>query len=122
MRQRRATGERRNDLIDLMLDCVKEGKEEDTMCKEEEEETEDQYHRDMRMAASSEQQPHAKTTDHHHHQLIDEDIVVATAMIFMVAGYDTTGLTLSNVAYQLARQPAVQARLQARGYPTTFCF
>ena len=54
-----------------------------------------------------------KTTGGARHQLIDEDIVVATAMIFMVAGYDTTGLTLSYAAYELACQPAIQARLQA---------
>ena len=48
-----------------------------------------------------------------HSHLIDEDIVVATAMIFLVAGYDTTGLTLSYAAYHLAKNPGVQARLQA---------
>jgi hypothetical protein len=34
-------------------------------------------------------------------------------MIFLVAGYDTTGLTLSYAAYHLAKNPGVQARLQA---------
>ncbi len=48
-----------------------------------------------------------------HSHLIDEDILVATAMIFLVVGYDTRGLTLSYAAYHLAKNPAVQPRLQA---------
>ena len=38
--------------------------------------------------------------------------IVATALVIMVAGYDTTGSTLSFACYQLAKNPAVQDRLR----------
>merc|ERR1712001_447572 len=43
---------------------------------------------------------------------LDEDNIVATAMVLLVAGYDTTGMTLSYMAYQLSINPEVQQRLQ----------
>ena len=54
MRHRRETGERRNDLIDLMLDCVRQEKETRTTTKHEEEE--DQYERDMRLSSAADDQ------------------------------------------------------------------
>jgi hypothetical protein len=51
MRHRRETGERCNDLIDLMLDCVKQDKETTTTHEEEE----DQYERDMRLSSTDDQ-------------------------------------------------------------------
>ena len=43
---------------------------------------------------------------------IDDDAVIATAMILLIAGYDTTGMTLSFLSYYLADQPDIQNRLQ----------
>merc|ERR1719495_339797 len=43
---------------------------------------------------------------------LDEEAIVATALVIMVAGYDTTGSTLSFVCYQLAKNPDVQERLR----------
>jgi hypothetical protein len=54
MRHRRETGERRKDLIDLMLDCVKQEKE--TMTTTTHEEDEDQYERDMLLSSTAEDQ------------------------------------------------------------------
>jgi hypothetical protein len=51
MRHRRETGERRNDLIDLMLDCVRQEKETTTS----HDEDEDQYERDMRLSSADDQ-------------------------------------------------------------------
>ena len=43
---------------------------------------------------------------------MDEDVLVATAMIFMMAGYDTTATLLSYGSYALAKNPEAQTRLQ----------
>ena len=37
---------------------------------------------------------------------------IGTAMVFLVAGYDTTGMTLSWICYELAKNPDLQRRLQ----------
>ncbi len=41
--------------------------------------------------------------------------VVATALVLLVAGYDTTGQTLSYAAFELARNPKIQEKLQVTG-------
>ncbi len=72
VRERRSSGRRRNDMIDLMIDAI-----------ENEQKTE-----------------------------LDEDTVVATAMVLLIAGYDTTALTMSYCLWRLALNPEVQARVQ----------
>ena len=42
----------------------------------------------------------------------DELVIVATAVILLVAGYDTTGSTMSCVCYHIAKNPEVQERLR----------
>ena len=42
----------------------------------------------------------------------DELTIVATAMVMLIAGYDTTAQTLSFCAYELVKNPAIQKRLQ----------
>ena len=42
----------------------------------------------------------------------EEMTLVATAFIMLVAGYDTTGMTLSYLTHELAKNPEVQQRLQ----------
>merc|ERR1712181_71272 len=92
IQQRKATKERKGDLIDLMLDAMEGLKEE------EEEENEDQYEADMKMTHK------ANGKD------IDEMGFIGTAMVFLVAGYDTTGMTLSWICYELAKNPDLQRR------------
>merc|ERR1712107_365809 len=44
---------------------------------------------------------------------ISEDEVVATALVMLVAGYDTTGMTLTYLAYAMSQNPDIQQKLQA---------
>ena len=94
---RRESGERRNDMIDLMIDCTKDP---DSAASKENVEK-DQYEQDMTFS-------HVRKGK----EVFDEDTIVATAMVMLVAGYDTTGMTLSFMAYYLAKHPEVQAKLQ----------
>ena len=87
--ERRRTGLKKNDLIDLMLDCMNQ---EDNS-------------NDMGEATGK----HTRSKDN---KSIDDNILIATAMIFLIAGYDTTSLTLSFLAYELAKHPDAQNRLQ----------
>lgn len=97
IRHRRETGDRRGDLIDLMIDCMKE----------EGVDTSDNIHKDQ----------YEKDMDLNHdrsnkQQGMDEDLVVATALIMLVAGYDTTALTLGWLSYYLSINPDIQTKLQ----------
>jgi cytochrome P450 len=93
---RKQSAERRNDLIDLMLDCLKE----ENIPVEKDKEDNDQFDNDSKLSHD------AKGAR------ITEDEVVATAMVFLVAGYDTTGMTLSFLAYAMAKNPEIQEKLQ----------
>ena len=93
IKHRRETGVRQNDMIDLMIDCMKDEAAAET------EGGSDQYDADMKM-------------EHKRGRQLDEDIIVATSMVLLVAGYDTTGITLTWMFYELARNPEVQTKLQ----------
>ena len=94
IQERKSSKERKNDLIDLMLDAMEGVKDE------EQEEKEDQYEKDM------------KLTHKANGKNLDEMSFIGTAMVFLVAGYDTTGVTLSWICYELAKNPDLQSRLQ----------
>ena len=97
IRARRNTKERKNDLVDLMLDCIND----DTNVNNGGDETTDQYEKDMQLSYS-------KKSKHS----LDELSVVATAFVLFIAGYDTTGMTLSFLAYEMSKNPEVQKKLQ----------
>ena len=82
---------RRNDLVDLMMDSMKQ----DFVAEKEEE----QFEKDMKLKVDNK-------------KTLDEDTLVATAMIFMIAGYDTTATTLSFASYVLSKHPVEQQKLQ----------
>ena len=85
---------RRNDLIDMMIDAMKDVGNEIPS-----EEAEDQYEKDAAF-------------HHKPKKEFDEIALVATAMIILVAGYDTTSLTMSYLCFELARNKEIQERLQ----------
>ena len=92
IRKRKETGSKRNDLIDMMIECLENKKDDGESGK-----------------AGSD-----KSQNNMHSSKVnkDEDIIIATAMVILVAGYDTTGLTLSFMAYELASNPDIQEKLQ----------
>ena len=69
-----STKEKRNDLIDLMITALKE----DGIDNEEQE-------KDAKLSFDSSK----------YNAKLDETIIVATAMVMMIAGYDTTATTLA---------------------------
>jgi len=90
--RREGRQERRNDLIDLMMDAITQDLPTDA-------EGQEQYEKDMTLKVDN-------------NKAIDEDMVVATAMVFMMAGYDTTATTLSYASYRLSKHPEQQEKLQ----------
>ena len=96
MEARRKSKERRNDMIDFMLDCIDGEKSEDEGFIE----SKDQFHKDQ---AFSHDRKGAKLT---------MDDIVATALTILVAGYDTTAITLSYLSYSMAKHPDIQQKLQ----------
>ena len=98
IKMRRESKERKNDLIDLMLDAIKENK---TVVEGAETEELDQYDTDMKLN-------HKRKGKHQ----LEELHVVSTALILLVAGYDTTGSTLSYLAYELSKNQDIQEKLQ----------
>jgi len=94
---RKKSGGKRNDLIDLMLDCIEDGDIFDD--KRSEEET-SQFDEDQQLRNEKKRSK------------ISNDEIIATAMVFLVAGYDTTGMTLSYLAYAMSKNPEIQEKLQ----------
>ena len=93
IKHRLDTKTRRNDLIDLMIDAIK-----DELSAEDAEE----HDEEMKKAL----QPNHKS------KKLDEDKVIATAVVMLVAGYDTTAITMSTCLWYLTQYPEIQKRLQ----------
>ena len=50
--------------------------------------------------------------DHKVTKKLSEFEIVSTALVILIAGYDTTANTLSYVCYELAKNPEIQERLR----------
>ena len=95
LKQRAKTGQRRNDMIDMMLDVINDIEND----KVKEEAENDQYHQDMKL-------------QHKKKRKMTEQDVISNLIILLMVGYDTTGMTLAFILYALAENPEVQEKLQ----------
>ena len=95
LKARKESKDRRNDLIDLILDCIKDENTEDNV----NEDDDDQYHRDMKFT-------------HKKQKTLDNQAIVSNLILLLVVGYDTTGMTLSYLAYAMSKNPDIQEKLQ----------
>nr|APH81390.1 cytochrome P450 CYP3026B2 [Tigriopus kingsejongensis] len=86
---------RKNDLIDLMIDAINETNPENI----EDIHSQEQYEIDSNLEHKAQKDK------------LDELIIVSTALIIMAAGYDTTSMTLTYCAYELAQHPEVQEKV-----------
>lgn len=98
IKQRRETKTKRNDLIDMMIEALDSpnfgGADDD-------EHENDQFERDSKIHGFDS----SKTK-------LNEDYIIATAIVLMQAGYDTTALTMSTALYELTLNPECQRKLQ----------
>ena len=86
-KQRKESKIKRNDLIDMMIDAVEE-KQIDVEEKD--------------MHANDQFEEDAKIVNHENKNKISYDDVIATALIMLSAGYETTGQTMAYILYELA--------------------
>ena len=95
-KQRKESNTKRNDLLDMMIEAV-EGNLEDS--DNDDMHASDQFEKDAKIKG------HVKTKN------VSYDDVIATAILLLAAGYDTTGSALSWILYDLAMNQNCQDTL-----------
>ena len=98
MESRLKTKSKRNDIIDLMIEAIKGELQHDTEHEDTEYEKEAKLNHHKKFSAISPEE--------------EEIIMVATALVMLVAGYDTTAITMSYACHELALNQDVQDRLR----------
>ena len=93
LKHRKESKTRRNDLIDMLSDAMKGD------LKQEEETNLDQFDQDT------------KLKDHIQKKDYDEFSIVATVIVLLISGYDTTGSLLAWALYELAKNQSIQDSL-----------
>ncbi len=96
--ERMRTKQRRNDIIDLMVDAMKDELDHEEVDMEKEEQQYKDAHLEHKASKSKE---------------LDMITLGSTALILLAAGYDTTGQTMAYFSYILATHPEIQDKLQA---------
>ncbi|XP_054713938.1 cytochrome P450 3A2-like [Uloborus diversus] len=101
--ERKRTGKKRNDFLQLLMDTADEVQEQDKQEVEKEDLTEN-YGKD-----DTQHQIFKSVTK----KSLSYDELIANCVVFFLAGYDTTASTLSFASYLLAINPDAQERLIA---------
>jgi cytochrome P450 len=97
MKQRKETGIRRNDLIDIVLDALKSRGSELHLVDSEGQHERDALVKPLSDTAISEEEL--------------EDYIVTNSLLLFIAGFETTSTTLAIVLWALAKHLYVQERL-----------
>ena len=95
LKTRAESGERRNDIIDMMVDAMKQI----AMDKEQKEEQMEQFEQDMQF-------------NHKQKRRLTEQDIISNLMVLLIVGYDTTGMTLAAILWALSENEDVQERLR----------
>ena len=97
LEQRKTSAVKRNDLIDMMIDAINE----DSQNTEQEDDLHamDQYEKDAKIMGITKKKK------------LSHDDVIATALLMLSAGYDTTGTAMSYILYELALNQDCQETL-----------
>ena len=103
IRKRRANNERRNDLLQHLMDCQSSDQIED-----DKNDTELHYINQDEEGIKAEKQA---LNGIDKNQRLTEDEICAQAWIFFIAGYETTATTLSFCSYELALNQEIQNKL-----------
>ncbi|CAL1296480.1 unnamed protein product [Larinioides sclopetarius] len=103
IKERKRTGQVRNDFLQLLIDTANEMSKEERKCEKDTEEIVSNYEE--------------HNAGHHIFKSVPSkslsaDELVAQSVIFFTAGYDTTSSTLSFATYQLALNPEIQDELR----------
>ncbi len=99
MAHREAEGTRRNDLIDLMRDAVKNQEEDEKQPTDD-----DQFEKDARVEVQGGGQDKFTKEEF-------ETVIVANGLVLFLAGFDTTSTTLSVCLGYLCKNPKIQEKL-----------
>jgi len=101
-KQRQATKQRRNDLIDLLIDEMNKSKSDAATANGEANQFESEFEADAAM----------NTDDVKDKKFEDEEIVlISNAMLFFFAGFDTTSLGIGMTCHKLCIYPDVQEKV-----------
>ena len=95
LKTRAESGERRNDIIDMMVDAMKQI----AMDKEQKEEQMEQFEQDMQF-------------NHKQKRRLTEQDIISNLMVLLIVGYDTTGMTLAAILWALSENEDVQEKLR----------
>jgi len=98
LKTRAKSGERRNDMIDMMVDAMKQiamDKEQ----KEQDETEQEQFEQDMKF-------------NHKQKRKLTEQDIISNLIVLLIVGYDTTGMTLAAILWALSENQDVQERLR----------
>ena len=94
LKTRAASGDRRNDIIDMMVDAMKQ-----IAMEKEEMEQDEQFEVDMKFS-------------HKQRRKLTEQDIISNLIVLLIVGYDTTGMTLAAILWALAENEQVQEKLR----------